>query len=128
MAGRLQDVTKLELLNHYLDAGSITLINGDEDGREKAGKAQGPHAQSSPHHSPPQITARETDCTQAGSPTPHHAGEGSGSAPPRQPPWRAVNLNGLSLLCKLALLMTRFSQLTFLLKVTVGETKKARVS
>lgn len=42
MADRLQNVTKLELLNHYLDSGSITLINGNEDDRENAGKGLQP--------------------------------------------------------------------------------------
>ena len=35
MADRLQNVTKLELLNHYLNSRSVTLINGKEDDRER---------------------------------------------------------------------------------------------
>lgn len=46
MADRLQNVTKLELLNHYLDSGSITLINGNEEARGKAGKGLRPPHQS----------------------------------------------------------------------------------
>lgn len=38
MADRLQNVTTLELLNHYPDSGSLTLVNGAEDEKEKAGK------------------------------------------------------------------------------------------
>ena len=48
MADRLQNVTKLELLNHYLDSGNITLINGKEDDGENAGKGLQPPRQSFP--------------------------------------------------------------------------------
>lgn len=130
MAGRLQDVTKLELLNHYLDAGSITLINGSEDAGENSGKAPRP-----PRPEPPSCH------------TPHYKSPGGKPMAPNQsrggPPLptgkrcaqhRLITREGLkseltfSLLCKLVLQMTHFSQLAFLPKVPVGESKKAHVS
>lgn len=53
MADSLQNVTKLELLNHYLDSGSIALINEKADERGKAGTGERPAGRGfSPHSSP----------------------------------------------------------------------------
>lgn len=41
LAARLQNVTKLELSNHYLNSGSIILMNGNVDDRDKAGTQPG---------------------------------------------------------------------------------------
>lgn len=45
MADWLQKVTKLALLNHYLDSGSIALMNRNENEEEKAGQGVWPPCQ-----------------------------------------------------------------------------------
>lgn len=49
MAARLQNVTQLELLNHYLNSGSVMLIKGDVNDGVRDGWGCGPDASTSLH-------------------------------------------------------------------------------
>lgn len=64
MADRLQNVTKLELLNHYLNSRSITLINGKEDDGERQRRDCSLHNSLTSHCSSLN-TGRGTDFTKA---------------------------------------------------------------
>lgn len=73
MADRIQNVTKLELLNHYLDSGSIPLTDGNVGDGEKAS-----------HHTLPW----KTDFPQARSAAPSPAWDVCSASP-----WREWHLN-----------------------------------
>lgn len=61
MADGLQNVTKLELLNHYPDSGSITLINENDGEREKAGTGEWPARRCCSPRSSPEAHGRESN-------------------------------------------------------------------
>lgn len=90
MAESLQNATELELLNHYLDSGSIALINENEDEGEKAGTGEQPARQCFSPHSSPEADGRGINFSGAGGPAPgalapgHVAGRASHHLTPRR--------------------------------------------